>query len=106
MSDTMWVIAGARSKLPKTGIQAVYPKGVATLLIRRDDELYAVANRCAHMSCPLEAGRLDGYILECPCHDWRFDIRDGRFVEAPELAIPTYAVRIEGDDVLVQLPEA
>ena len=85
---------------------AVYPRGFAVLLIRRQGELFAIANRCVHMGCPLEEGGLDGYTLTCPCPDWRFDIRDGRFVEAPELAIPTYAVRIEGDDVLVQLPGA
>ncbi len=106
MSSSEWVIAGAQAKLPKTGVQAVYPRGVATLLIRRDDELYAIANRCAHMACPLEAAKLDGYTLTCPCHDWRFDVRDGHFLDAPEISVPTYPVKVEGDDVLIELPGA
>lgn len=87
-------------------MHAVYPKGVAMLLVTRGDELYAVANRCAHMACPLAAGRLDGYVLECPCHDWRFDVRDGSLLEAPEIALQTFPVKVEGDDVFIALPEA
>jgi 3-phenylpropionate/trans-cinnamate dioxygenase ferredoxin subunit len=83
---------------------AVYPRGVAVLLVPRGDELLAIANRCVHMACPLEAGRLDGDAITCPCHDWRFDVRTGQFLDAPELRIPTYAVRLDGEDVLVELP--
>jgi len=36
---------------------------------------------------------LEGYILKCPCHDWRFDIRTGEFLAAPEIRLPTYPVR-------------
>jgi 3-phenylpropionate/trans-cinnamate dioxygenase ferredoxin subunit len=71
-----------RSKLPKEGVVAVYPKGVAALLLHKDGNVFAVANRCLHMGCPLESGRRDGYVITCPCHDWRFDLRDGRMLEA------------------------
>lgn len=85
---------------------AVYPRGLAVLLIRRQGELFAIANRCVHMGCPLEEGGLDGYTLTCPCHDWRFDIRDGEFLDAPELSMPTFAVKVEDGKVLVRLEEA
>jgi len=101
--SSRWVVAAELSSLPEAGKLAVYPKGLATLLVRRDDELYAVANRCAHMACPLDRGRLDGYVLECPCHDWRFDVRDGRLLDAPEISLPTFPVKIEGEHVLVEL---
>ena len=45
---------------------AVYPKGLAVLLIRREDELFAIANKCAHMGCPLEGGKLEGFTLDVP----------------------------------------
>jgi 3-phenylpropionate/trans-cinnamate dioxygenase ferredoxin subunit len=74
------------------------------LLIRKAaDELFAVSNRCAHMSCPLRNGKLEGYVLSCPCHDWRFDIRTGRFLDAPEIAIQVYETRIEEGNVWVKL---
>ena len=100
-----WVSVAKHEKIPKRGVLAVYPKGVAILLVRVDDELFAVANKCAHMACPLESGRLDGHLLTCPCHDWRFDVRSGQFVEAPELRITSYSLKVEGGEVLVELAE-
>lgn len=85
---------------------AVYPKGVGVLLVRLGDDLHAIRDRCYHMGCPLEGGLLEGAILMCPCHDWRFDVRDGRFLDAPELSIPVYETRVEDGKVLVHLEEA
>jgi len=50
---------------------AVFPRGLPVLLVRRGNEIFALENRCPHMGCPLAAGALEGYILQCPCHDWR-----------------------------------
>ncbi|MDO8804178.1 MAG: Rieske (2Fe-2S) protein [Elusimicrobiota bacterium] len=83
---------------------AVFPLGLPVLLIRLGAEVFALENRCAHLGCPLAGGRLDGYLLQCPCHDWRFDIRDGRFIDAPELAVKTYAAEIKDGKVFVRIP--
>ncbi len=106
MSGPPWVATVDDAKVKEGVPVAVYPKGLAVLVIRRDEELFAVANKCAHMGCPLEAGKLEGFTLTCPCHDWRFDIRDGEFLDALELSIPTYAVKVEDGKVLVRLEEA
>jgi 3-phenylpropionate/trans-cinnamate dioxygenase ferredoxin subunit len=74
------------------------------LLVRLGAEVFAVENRCAHLGCPLTLGRLDGHVLQCPCHDWRFDVRDGRFLDAPELALKKYAAEIKDGKVYVRLP--
>jgi 3-phenylpropionate/trans-cinnamate dioxygenase ferredoxin subunit len=44
---------------------------------------------------------LDSYILTCPCHDWRFDIRDGRFLDAPELSLKTYPTKTENGKIYI-----
>jgi len=51
------------------------------------------------MACPLGGGRLEGFTVECPCHDWKFDIRTGEFVTAREIRVPTYETRSEGGHV-------
>ncbi len=91
------------SKLPEGKLSAVFPKGLPVILIRRGAEVFALENRCAHMGCPLAAGTLDGYTLQCPCHDWRFDIRNGKFIDAAELAIRTYAAEIKDGRVFVRI---
>lgn len=91
------------SELAEGKPAAVFPLGLPVLLIRRGGAVFALENRCAHMGCPLAAGKLDGHILQCPCHDWSFDIRDGKFIDAPELSVKTYPAEIKDGKVLVRL---
>lgn len=92
------------SKLAEGKPAAVFPLGLPVLLVRRGAEVFALENRCAHMGCPLAAGKLDGYLLQCPCHDWRFDIRDGKFLDAPELAVKTYPAEIQDGKIFIRIP--
>lgn len=101
-----WILTIDEAEVPEGGYVAVYPKGLGVLLAKVEGDLYAVANKCFHMGCSLEGGKLRGTILTCPCHDWRFDVRDGRFVTAPELRIRTYGTRVEDGKVLVEVGEA
>ena len=106
MAAPEWIPTVTEQDVPEGGMLAVYPRGIGVLLARVEGQLYAVANRCYHMGCPLEAGKLRGTILTCPCHDWRFDIRDGRFVTAPELCIGTFSTRVEDGRVHIRLKGA
>lgn len=82
MAGPEWVPTIDDSKIRDGAYMAVYPKGLGILLVRVAGELHAVANKCAHMACPLEGGKLEGAVLVCPCHDWRFDVRTGEFLDA------------------------
>jgi len=55
------------------------------------------------MACPLFTGKLEGYIITCPCHDWRFDIRTGKFLEAPELGLVIYSTKSEDGRLFINL---
>lgn len=104
MPDNGWIQVIKADALPVQGMAAVFPKGLPVLLVRKSaDEIYAVANKCPHMGCPLSRGRLDGYILQCPCHDWRFDIRTGAFLDAPELALRLHEWKTDDGYILVKI---
>lgn len=69
-------------------------------------KLYCIADICTHDGGPLEDGELDGYAVECPRHGARFDVRSGAALCLPAtVAVPTYEVKVEGEDVLVAGPE-
>jgi 3-phenylpropionate/trans-cinnamate dioxygenase ferredoxin subunit len=55
------------------------------------------------MACTLAAGYLEGYTIKCPCHDWKFDIRTGEFLDAREIKIPTYELRLAEKKVFVKV---
>jgi nitrite reductase/ring-hydroxylating ferredoxin subunit len=98
-----WTYAVDDAALPEGHMMAVYPLGVNVLLARVESAVYAVSGRCAHMACPLFTGTLEGYTIVCPCHDWRFDVRTGRFLNAPELGLTVYPTKLETGKILVNL---
>ena len=87
-------------------------------LFRVGDSLHALADRCPHRGAPICSGRIatpieaegDGFtlgasssLLRCPWHKWEFEIATGRSLVDDRLRVRTYAVRLEGDDVVVSL---
>ena len=69
-----------------------------------DGTIYAVANVCSHDGGPLSEGHLLGYEIECPRHGARFDVRTGDVRALPAIVpIPTFAVKVDGQDVLVEV---
>lgn len=105
MSEELWAPALQESELQEGSMGLAFPRGISVILIKKGTNVYALRNRCAHMSCTLASGRLDGYILTCPCHEWRFDIRSGEFADAPELRVPTYDWKSEDGTIYVKLKE-
>jgi len=98
-----WIYVMEEKALPEGGMTPVYPLGVNVVVACVSGMLYAVSGKCAHMACPLFTGTLDGYTLTCSCHDWRFDIRTGRFVDATELGIAVYPVKSEAGKLFISL---
>lgn len=75
-------------------------------LFRVDGEIHALENACPHAGDPLSAGSLDGAILTCAAHGWRFDVRTGFRPRDPDgFPIPRFAVRVRSGDVEVDLEE-
>jgi nitrite reductase/ring-hydroxylating ferredoxin subunit len=64
---------------------------------------YATSNTCIHRGGPLGQGALDGAVVLCPWHAWSWDVTTGENTANPELKIPTYPVKVEDGQVLVQV---
>jgi nitrite reductase/ring-hydroxylating ferredoxin subunit len=77
--------------------------GLSILLIKYNGLVYAVGNHCPHLGCSMARGKMDDFLLICPCHDWTFDIRTGELVIAREITLPTYRVRIESQQIYLQI---
>ncbi len=76
-------------------------------LVRIDDEFYAIGDRCSHEDYSLAEGEVlsEERELECWKHGSTFDLRTGQPCSLPATQpVPVYEVRVEGDDVLVELP--
>ncbi len=66
---------------------------------------YALDNRCTHLGGPLGEGEVEGTQVTCPWHGSIFDITTGAVMRAPaRRPVGTFKVRVEGNDVSVELP--
>lgn len=93
------------SELPSGGKLAVEIEGTPVLVLRVDDELYAINNICSHAHALLSEGEFDPeeYCVECPLHGSLFDIRTGKPRTFPAFEpVATYKVYAEGDGVFVE----
>ena len=89
---------------PGTG-RTVEVNGIGIALFNVDGSFYALDNTCPHAGGPLGEGRLDGLVIECPWHGWRFNVQTGARPENPEITVVCCHVRIDGNQVQVALPE-
>ena len=65
--------------------------------------LCAITDTCPHMGASLGTGHLEDGIVTCPWHAWRFRVCDGLWADNPRIKIPSYEVRVVGDDVQVKV---
>ena len=75
------------------------------LLVNLAGEYHAVNEVCSHAYAPLSEGDLVGEEVECPLHGSVFSARTGEALSPPaDESLTIYAVRVDGNDVLVGPP--
>ena len=103
MSDN-WVDVTSADDVPEDDVIGVDIAGKSLALYQVDGEIYATDNLCTHGNARLCDGFLEGHEIECPLHQGKFDIRNGKAMCAPLTEdVRTYPVRIEGSRVFVDL---
>ena len=99
-----WVRICGLDEAPAEGqLREAEADGKSLCLARVHGKLSAVENTCPHRQGPLHEGWLEGNAVVCPWHAWAFDLETG-LANPPERArVDVFPIRIEGDEVLVEL---
>ena len=99
-----FVRACALAELRPDSALAVEIDGEDVALVRSGDEYHAIADLCSHAAIPLSEGEVEDGEIECYLHGSRFDLRTGKPTGLPATQpVAVYAVRVEGDDLLVDV---
>lgn len=96
-------VASAADISPGEG-RVVEAGGHTLALFNVDGRFYAIDNVCLHRGGPLGEGDLEGRVVSCPWHAWRWDVTSGANVNNPAVKVACFAVSVEGGEVLVELP--
>jgi nitrite reductase/ring-hydroxylating ferredoxin subunit len=63
--------------------------------------VYAMADGCLHRAASLGAGKLEGKVVTCRAHGWRYDVTTGNTLHVPDYGVPTYPAKIVDGKILV-----
>ena len=79
-------------------LRAVEAGELRVLVCHTQGEFYAIENKCPHIHIPLDGGRLEGCVLECPLHGGKLDVRDGSDLALPirKPARTFHVTRVDG----------
>lgn len=100
------VVAAKKKDLKDGEMKRVSIEDTDVLLSQIDGKIYAVGARCPHYGANLEMGILSGDRIVCPWHHACFNAKTGDLEEPPASdALPRFEVKIDGEDVIVRLPE-
>jgi nitrite reductase/ring-hydroxylating ferredoxin subunit len=72
-------------------------------LFNVDGTIYATDNSCLHHGVSLGTSRLEGKIVTCRGHGWKYDVTTGYVAHVPGYGVATYAVRVVDGKILVDV---
>ena len=99
-----WIDVTSTEDVPDDDVVGIDVAGKSIALYQVEGEIYATDNICTHGNARLCDGFLYGHEIECPLHQGKFDIRNGKAMCAPLTEdIRIYPVKIEDGRVFVDL---
>jgi nitrite reductase/ring-hydroxylating ferredoxin subunit len=99
-----WHKVATTSEVPEGEVIGIEIEGTPIALYQLDGTFYATHNVCTHAFALLSDGYVDDGKIECPLHQGIFDIRTGKAEEGPvDEDLQTFEVKVEGEDLLVEL---
>ena len=101
-----WQVVCRRSDIPAGRGWPVRVGRESIAIFELDGDVVAVENVCRHVGNPIDDGLVEDGCVSCPWHGWRYDLRSGEHLTlfGRRRGLRTFAVRIEGDAVLVDVP--
>ena len=102
-----WTSVGMLEDLMDRKPFRVAVNGDAVLLLKADDEIFAIGNQCTHQGAGLDRGvvKIAGSVrtVTCPAHGSVFRLDDGKVMRPPATKpVPVYDVKVEEGRVFVR----
>lgn len=100
------------SDIPPGKMKSIRASKTRVLIVNVAGKFYGLQSVCTHHANPMFEGKLKGNHIWCSNHFAKFDATSGKVLEPPVGSehlkidpLKTFAVKVEGDDILVEVPE-
>ncbi len=97
MSEEDFVKVANTKDIQPSQMKEVEVNGQNICVVNVEGKYYAIGSICTHEGGPLADGTLEGYEVECPWHNSKFDVRTGE-VTSPPASEPEPAFEVKVDD--------
>ena len=87
--------------IPVGKMKHVEVDGIEILIANVEGKFYAVGDRCPHLNARVSEGTLNKTVVTCPRHLSSFDVTTGRVISGTRSSLPSYDVKVDGDDLLI-----
>ncbi|MEE9250054.1 MAG: non-heme iron oxygenase ferredoxin subunit [Alphaproteobacteria bacterium] len=92
-------------EIPEDEVKQVTIGELTLAIYNVDGTFYATNDTCTHAFASLSDGYVEDGVIECPLHAARYEIATGKVVDLPATEdLNSYAVRVEGEDIYVEVP--
>ena len=97
------VRVGRAAEVP-VGTGRVFEAGGRTVAVFNvEGTFYAIDNECSHRGGPLGEGDLEGNVVLCPWHAWRWDVTTGANVNNPAVKVACYPIAERDGNLFVEV---
>ena len=76
--------------------------GEQIAVFRSGKRFFAVENRCPHAGAYLNEGIVEGNILTCIWHGWRFELESGQCLNEYRARLKTFSLSEEAHELLIE----
>jgi nitrite reductase (NADH) small subunit len=99
-----WLDAGPLAAIPLRGARVLRTADGPIAVFRTGaGRVFALRDRCPHRGGPLSQGIVHGDCVTCPLHDWIVELGSGAARAPDQGVVETFAVRVDGERVLIEL---
>lgn len=103
MSDYVEVMR--LEQLPPGNGTTVTVAGKDVAIFNVEGTIYAIEDTCLHQGQSLGTSKLEGKVVTCRGHGWRYDVTTGSTLQVKDYGVATYPTKIVEGKIMVGLDE-
>lgn len=84
-------------------VRTVFILASSVAVFRLGDRLYGLETVCKHEGACIANGTVDGTVVTCPEHGWRYDIPTGECLEKSDSKLKTYTAYMENGCIWIDV---
>ena len=101
---TEWTAVGEEQKFGE-GLHSIMLGRRQVVVARLSGKLFAFDALCPHAQGPMERSEVEGAIVSCPLHAWRFDLEQGGKELHGYRSLTVHDIKVADGQVLVGMRE-